>query len=111
MNPEWREFFEDDITQRGSMNRLATFVAVTVLSAGFFCLILMCIGTTGMDLQQKLGALTTIGIILAGLGGFNYAAGRAAGAYTQVRCAQGRTGTATYPSGVGKPSSHGSSGS
>lgn len=82
------EFFQDDSTGLGSMNRLATFIAIWVLATGFLAILFFCVTATGTDLREYLGALTTLGIIIAGLGGFNYAAARAAGAYTEVRVAQ-----------------------
>jgi hypothetical protein len=41
---------------------------------------------------KELDNTSTLGAILAGLGGFNYAAGRASGAYTQVRLKQAENG-------------------
>jgi hypothetical protein len=75
------EFFEDDETERLSMNRLCTFIAVIGL---FFSLIFTVV--TG---SPEVGALAGI---LAGLGGFNYAAGRAGSAYTTVRVKQAEAG-------------------
>lgn len=86
------EFFEDDNTGRKSMNRLATFIAVIVVSFVIFYLLLMLPFKDGADLRECLGSLTTSCIIIAGLGGFNYAAGRAAGAYTEVRVKQAEHG-------------------
>lgn len=93
----WGEFFEDDTTTRKSMNRLATFIAIAALTAGFFGIMVMSIAATGVDLREYLGALTTIGIIIAGLGGFNYAAGRVSSAYTEVRVAQAEKGLQPTP--------------
>lgn len=93
----WNEFLEDDATGLKSINRLATFIAVVTLTLGFFGLLIMCVAATGSNLREYLGALTTVAIILAGLGGFNYAAGRAAGAYTQVRVAQAERGLQPTP--------------
>lgn len=93
MNPErWGEFFEDDVTHRKSMTRLVSLIALIVLSLGFFWILLMCVGEDGLDLGQKLNAMTTLAITIAGLGGFNYAAGRMSGAYTQVRVEKVRAG-------------------
>lgn len=94
------EFFEDD-NRMMSMNRLATFLAIITLMIGFLTILSFCIGKRGADLREYLGALTTIGIIIAGLGGFNYAAGRAAGAYTDVRKAQAEQGLQPQPPSPG----------
>lgn len=94
------EFFEDDSTERKSMNRLATFIAVIAITVTILWLLLCVAVATGADLQQYLGALTTACIILAGLGGFNYAAGRAAGAYTDVRIKQAEQGLQPTPSPI-----------
>lgn len=91
------EFFEDDMTLRKSMNRLATFVSVFTIAVTLFFIAFMCVKATGTDLREYLGALTTTAIILAGLGGFNYGVGRAAGAYTQVRVAQAEQGIQPAP--------------
>lgn len=86
------EFFEDDATRRGSMNRLAAFLAIAGLTIGFFVLLNLVSDKTGTDLREYLGAITTLAIIISGLGGFNYAFGRAAGAYTEARVAQAKAG-------------------
>lgn len=79
------------------MNRLATFIAIVTLMFGFFVILLFGLWATGTDLREYLGALTTLGIIIAGLGGFNYAAGRVTGAYTDVRKAQAEQGLQPTP--------------
>lgn len=80
------EFFEENRVL--SMSRLATFIATIALTIGFFGIMIMLGGATGIDLQQYLNALTTMGMIIAGLGGFNYMTARVSGAYADVKIKQ-----------------------
>ncbi len=79
----WIEFFEmdDGPPWRLSMNRLCTFLATFALFVTFI---------PAAFLQYD--TATTLATILAGLGGFSYAAGKMTGAYTQVRVEQARQG-------------------
>ncbi len=76
------EYFEgDDNPPRLSMNRLCTFIATAALTSTLIPAVFM-----------KLEIAGTLATLLAGLGGFNYVAGRVTGAYTQVRMEQARQG-------------------
>ncbi len=77
----WVEFYEDEQSGQLSMNRLCTMVATLALFLAFL-----------YSEIKEYDNTVTLASILAGLGGFSYATGKAAGAYTQVRMEQAKQG-------------------
>lgn len=78
---KWLEFYTDDETSLLSMNRLCTFLATSSIMIAFI-----------NSAFKNYDNTATLAAILAGLGGFSYAAGRMTGAYTQVRLKQAENG-------------------
>lgn len=78
---KWLEFYTDDETDLLSMNRLCTFIATSSIMVAFI-----------NSAFKNYDNTATLAAILAGLGGFSYAAGRMTGAYTQVRLKQAENG-------------------
>lgn len=67
------------------MARLCTFVAIFALTIAMF----FCLGSSG---GEAFGAATEFGMMICGLGGFNYAFNRGAAAYQSVRISQAEQG-------------------
>lgn len=77
----WVQFYEDDANGLLSMNRLCTMMASSALFVAFL-----------YSEYKEMDNTVILGTILAGLGGFNYTAGKVTGAYTQVRMEQAKQG-------------------
>lgn len=107
MLKRFHEFFEENLVL--SMARFCTFVAIIALTiAMFFCLATSGIAIAGNGaeaanlMREGFAAATEFGLMVCGLGGFNYASNRGASAYQSVRISQAEQGIqpAATPSSV-----------